>query len=152
MIAAVLQELIEQEAVRTMDFDTVEVGIECIPRCVPEGLDDLRYLVRFQRMRRLEGHLLKCRRVGEAGSRDSRRRNGQATVGVVTRMRPAPMVNDLEYDPAAPGMDGFRDTTPTGYLVRRVNAGHLRIPVRIDADRRRFGHDQACRGSLRMIF
>lgn len=54
MIAAVLQELIEQEAVRTMDSDTVEVGIECIPSCVPEGLDDLRYLVRFQRTRRLD--------------------------------------------------------------------------------------------------
>src|SRR5471032_1869554 len=120
MIAAVLQELVEQETICSVDLDTIETGIERIPRRAPERHHDLRYFERVQRMRRLVGRLLKCRRVRETRRSYRRRRDGQAAVRAVARMRPASMVNDLKHDPATLRVNGLGDRAPTGNLFWRI--------------------------------
>src|SRR5476651_2410336 len=67
-------------------------------------------------------------------------------------MRPAAMVKDLKHDPATLRMNGLGDSAPTGNLLCRIDAGHLRIAVSVSADGRRFGNDQTRRGSLRIVF
>ena len=52
LVAAVLQELVEQIAVGAMDLDAVEAGRLGVLRALAEGLDDRRDFVASQRARR----------------------------------------------------------------------------------------------------
>jgi hypothetical protein len=152
LVAAILQELIEKEAIGSMNFDSVEPGCARVTRSLAEVGDDSRKLARFQRARGFIRQLLERRGVSEAGRRDRRRRDRQAAIGIVGGVRPTAVMDDLQHEPAAPGMHSLGDEPPPSDLFGVVHSGHLRIAVSLNADRGRLGDVQPGGRALTVIF
>ena len=105
-IGAVARELIQQVAIRAMDFDAVEACGLGVLRALAELLDDARNFGRVQRARC--HHFLRTLR-GEyfTVGRDRRRRHRQCAV-VKVRMRNASDMPELQEDLAARAGHGAR--------------------------------------------
>jgi hypothetical protein len=152
LVAAVLQELIEKESVGAVDFDGVEPGGARICGGLPEAGYNSRQFACLQRSRCLIGDLLRRHRIGFSGRRDRRRRDGQASVGIVGGVRPAAVMHDLQRDASAVRMYSRRNEPPALDLFGTMDSRHVRVAVTLYAAGGGLGEVQPRRGALTVIF
>jgi len=148
LVGAVGQELVQQVAVRAVQLDPVQTGLDGAAGGVDELRDDPRQLVGGQLARHLEGlHALRGEHL--AGRRDRRRRDG-ALAGD-RGVADATGVHELHEDPAVLLVDRVGDQAPAGDLGVGVQAGGVRVAL---ADGRRLGalgDDEAGAGALGVV-
>ena len=155
LVAARLQELLQQIAIGAVDLDPVEACGERVFRTLPERFHDALDLLGLQRARRLVvgdlavgGHRLHA--LGP--DRDGRSRNRQSAA-VEGRMRDAADMPELEKDDAALGVHGIRHLAPACDLRLRIDAWCRRVAAAVREHRRGFGNQQAAFGrTLAVIF
>ena len=140
VVGAVAQELIEQVAIRAVQFDAVEAGGLGVLGGGAELRDDRRQFVQFQRARRRDLDLAVVRK-GFAFDRQRRRGDRQRAV-VEVRMRDAADMPELREDAAARLVDRLGHLFPAGDLRRRVHARGADIADALRADLGGLGDDQ----------
>jgi len=148
-VAAVLQELVEQIAVRAMDLDAVEPGLFRVLGAMSIGFDDVRKLLGFEGAGRDIGPL-RTQQAHMALGRDRARPNGKGAV-MIARIGDAPDVPELEEDAPAGAMHTLDDVAPALDLLSGPDAGRMRIADTCGRDRSRLGKDEAGGRALRII-
>src|SRR5271169_1393414 len=66
-------------------------------------------------------------------------------------MRDSADMPQLKEDSASTLMNGFHDSAPRSHLFWGMNARSIEVPFAHGRDLRRLGHDESCRGALRVI-
>jgi hypothetical protein len=141
LVRAVLQELVEQIAVRAVHFDAVEARAFGVFRALPVSRDDAGDFVEIERTRRDVG-ALRTHEAHVAGRRDRARRDRQFAVEE-NRVRHTADVPQLQEDLAARVMHGFRHELPAFDLLVRPDARGIRVADALRRDRGRFAQDEA---------
>ena len=150
MIGFVLEELIQQVAVGTMDFHTVKAGELGVFRAGAIGLNDAGNLFQTQ----CPGRDKRFQRTHQADvtrGGDGARSNRQGTVQKL-RIGNAPDVPELEHDAPAGLMHGPGDELPAVHLRGGPDSRRVGVTHTHRGDRGRLGDDQADRGPLGVVF
>ena len=134
VVGAILQKLIEEVAVGSVELDAIEAGELGVLSAAAEGLDDAGDLAGFEGSRSNEG-ALRTKEADGARGRDGAGGDGKLTVEELG-VGDAAYVPDLGEDVPAGGMDGGGDGLPGLGLFARPEAGNVGIadPERIDGD------------------
>ena len=146
VVGAVLEELVEQVAVGSVEFDAIEAGELSVLGAAAEGFNDALDFARFKRSRSDEG-ALRSQKTHGARSRDGARSNGKLAVEEFG-VRYTSYVPDLREDVPPGVVDGRSDGLPCLRLLARPETGDLGIPhaERIDGDT--LAEDEARGGTL----
>ena len=166
LVHAVLDELVDQIAVRRVQLDAVEAGLHGIAAGVAVVVHDARDLLRLQRPRhgalldalvraRLERHARARVRHHRRGGRDRGQRQAarrQQRVLAVGGRGDAPSVPELHEDLAALRVHGLGHRLPRLRLRVGPDAGDTHVPDRLGRDAGRLRDQQpALRGALRVV-
>lgn len=119
LVGPVLDELLQQIAVRTVNFHAVEAGRNCVGRSLTEIVHDARQF--NERQRTWLGYIDKS--VVDEGFRlraNRRRRDRRSTARLDIGVRDASDVPELREDVPTLGVHGLGDLAPAGNLLRRV--------------------------------
>jgi hypothetical protein len=141
--------LVEQIAVRTMNFDAVEPCLFRVLGAVTIGLDDVRKLLGLQGARR-DIRPLRTQQAHVSFRRDRARGNGKGTV-VINGIGDAPDVPELKEDSPACSVHALDDRAPALDLLVGPDAGGVRITDARGRDRGRLGKDEAGGRALHII-
>jgi hypothetical protein len=150
LVCAVLQELVEQIAVRAVDLDAVEAGRLGVLGPAPIGLDDARNLLGFKGSRR-DVSTLRAHQAHVALRRDRARRDRKRAI-MIDGVRDPPDMPELEQHAPASRVHALDNLSPALDLFVRPDAGGVRIADPLRRDRCRFGNDEAGGGALHVIF
>ena len=148
-VRAVLEELVEQIAIRPMDLDAIETGALRVLRAPAIGFDDARNFRKLQCSRDRIG-LFGPQQAYMTFCGDGARRDGLRSVEI-DRVRNAPDMPQLQHDAATCVMHGARDRAPTFGLLFRPDARSVRISNPHWRDGGRLGDDQASRSPLQIV-
>ena len=142
LVGSVLQELLDQVAIRALQLHSIKSSLDRVQRGLTERADNDRNFRGLQGARNLGRHLLKvfgqCRNCG----RNGRGRDGRASIRHERRVRVPSIVRDLHDDPAAAGVDGIGHCSPPGNLGCRIDPRSVRITLRLRTNRGSFRDDQ----------
>jgi hypothetical protein len=149
LVAAVLQELVKQIAVRAMDLDAVEPRLFRVLGAVTIGLDDVGKLLGFERAR---GDIrpLRPNETHIALGRDRARGNGKVAA-MIDGVGNAPDMPELEKDASAGSMHALDDAAPALDLLVGPDARGMRVADACWRDRGRLGKDKPSGRALRVI-
>ena len=149
LVGPVLQELVEQIAVRAVQFDAIEAGGQCIGGADAERLDDAGDLVACQRTRRDIGRL----RPHEADPSGGRDCAGSHRCFAVQeqRMRDATHMPELHDDATSGLVHRARGELPSLHHLWRVDARRGGVAGALRRDDGGFGNDEAGAGPLPVI-
>jgi hypothetical protein len=152
VIGAVAEKLIDEVAVRSMDFDPIKSGLlgqACRLGVVGHdsgnfiGIEGSWSWIRFLAGRRVNAVAAQC---------DGRRGHGQNPAGLKIRMRRTAHVPELDDDLAAGRVDCVGDPLPPLNLLLVVETGCVDPTGRLLGDDRRLADDQPCRRPLPVVF
>ena len=135
-----LKELIDQIAVRAVNFDAVETCRFRVLSALAISFDDSCDLGQFKGARRGVVPLWAQKRdmaLGRNGARGDRKLSVQ-----IQRMRDTPDMPELQENTAARLMNRVRDLPPAFDLLARPNTGRIGITDALRADDRRLRNDQ----------
>ena len=149
-VAGVLEKLIDQVAVGTVDLHAVESGVHGVARGAAIVLDDRGNLVEAQRPG-LGDVSESAFDEGLGVGTDRGRRHRHLALGQQAQVRDAAHVPQLEHHASAGGMHCVRDLAPAGDLLRRMNSRRAQIALAQGTDLGRFADDQAGAGALRIV-
>ena len=149
LVAAVLQELIEQIAIGAVNLDAVETGRLRVLGALTKRLHHARQLLGLQRSRRRVG-TLRAQQAHMSLRRDGAGRNGKRAA-VIARVGDASDMPQLQQHPAACRVHGVGDLPPAVDLLLRPDARSMGIPDPHRRHRGRLGNDHARAGALRVI-
>ena len=149
LVAAVLQELIEQIAIGAVNLDAVETGRLRVFGALTKRLHHARQLLGLQRSRRRVG-TLRAQQAHVSLRRDRAGRN-RKRAAVIARVGDASDMPQLQQHPAARLVHGVGDLPPAVDLLLRPDARSMGIPDPHRRHRGRLGNDHARTGALRVI-
>lgn len=149
LVAAVLQELVLQIAVRAVQLDTIKAGNPGVAGCNRKAFHDRRDLfdVQFARHRKIDP----TARQEEVAARRNRRRTDRCVAATHVWMSDAAAVPDLAENMAAGRVDRICDLAPLGDLVLAVDTGTSDDSMALIGYLGAFGDDQAGGGALHVI-
>ena len=149
LVGAALQELVEQVAVGTVDFYTVEAGCFGVFCALAIGVNDVSNFFSFQRAR---GHVILHRpdQADVPGRLEGARSHRQLAIQI-NRVGNTAHMPELQDDLAAGGMHRLGDGAPATHLFSRPNAGGVRVADTHWRDGRGFADDQPGAGALHVI-
>lgn len=133
LVRPVLQELIDQVTVGTVQLHAIKTGFECQLRGVPEVGQDAGDLVDLERAER-SGINEACCRLRHAFEADDRRCDRHGATGYVSVALAAAM-QDLKEDAASLGMNRPCHGFPAKDMFRQINAGCAVVRAAGDRDR-----------------
>jgi hypothetical protein len=150
MVRAAAEELVEEIAVRVMDFYAIEAGFLGEFGSVDIFGNDSREFGGFESAR---GDVVDHLFAGEdlAFGSDGGGSDRKNAVGLKAGMGDATDVPELEEDAATREMNGLDNFFPSGDLFGGVDAGGVRVAVAEGGDGRCFADDQSGRGTLAVI-
>ena len=149
LIAAVLQELVDQVAVGRVDLHAVEAGAPGVLGALAVGGDDAGQLVQGQRTRRHVG-ALRAHQADLAGRRDRAGRDRKPALEK-DRVGDAADMPELRDDAPAGGMHRLGHAAPALDLRLAPQPRRVGIAHALRRDRGRFAQDQAEAGALRIV-
>src|ERR1700692_4269581 len=143
LVRPIFQKLLDQMAVCSLYFNSIESSFHRVEGSLPEGSDDYGNFCGFQSTRNLNGHLLEVlcepRKIG----RDRRRGYWQRSSRQQRRMRVSSVVLNLHEHATTAGVHSVCHATPPGNLFGCIDSWRTWVALPLSADRGSLRNDEA---------